>query len=84
MKWTIRIVVTLDGSGPTTHDWRVEWASSVGEVPRSSDSFHEGAVCIVWGLARKARGSWYLPSRDCGGDVMELSARVRLARRVRR
>jgi hypothetical protein len=26
---------------------------------------------LFWGLARTARRRWYLPSRDCGSDVME-------------
>jgi hypothetical protein len=60
--------------------WRVESMSSDGSSIQIV-SLHQGAV---WGLARTARGISYLPSRDCGGDVMEYLARVCLARCLRR
>ena len=58
---------------------RVEWVPSVGrseEVSRSSDFFHEGAVrCLGFGQDGRRKLVSAI-ARDCGGDVMEFSARV--------
>jgi hypothetical protein len=64
--------------------WRIDSVPSVGGSIQIVRFVSTTAQDAVWGLARTARGFSYLPSRDCGGDVMEYLARVCLAKCLRR